>query len=331
MLGDDKKDSSLVSIIVPCYNHSFYVQSCIQSIIEQDYANIELIVIDDGSTDDSVCKIKEIIPQCRDRFVRFEFRHRENKGLSYTLNEAIDWVSGDYLSMIASDDVLVNNKVSLLMYRFVELDERYAAVFGDACFIDGEGRKLYLNLRTGSPTQEDDKNAASTFLDFCSSKRAFNYRDSGVFGSYASLLEGNYLPAMGTVLRTRCVREVGSFTRGIRLEDWDLWLKLSRQYLFFFEPTIVAYYRLHGGNTVSLEPEMLLHDSLKLLERESKYALRHGFEKEFFLRKATSLMGLIQKKPQYLLKNIKVFLNIKVIFYSWIVSYRQLLWRLNLR
>ena len=79
----------LVSIAIPSYNHEIYVQECIRSVIDQDYRNIELIIIDDGSTDNSVEKIEELIPLCKKRFVRFEFLCRENKGLSATLNEAI--------------------------------------------------------------------------------------------------------------------------------------------------------------------------------------------------------------------------------------------------
>lgn len=85
------KQQPLVSIVIPCYNHEKYVQESIQSVIEQDYDNIELIIIDDGSSDNSVTKIKEMIQVCQKRFKRFEFRHRPNKGLCATLNEALAW------------------------------------------------------------------------------------------------------------------------------------------------------------------------------------------------------------------------------------------------
>ena len=64
----------LVSIIVPCYNHQDYIQACIESIIGQDYRNLEFIIIDDGSKDRSAEKIKALENQCKARFSRFEFR-----------------------------------------------------------------------------------------------------------------------------------------------------------------------------------------------------------------------------------------------------------------
>ncbi|MGA6331370.1 glycosyltransferase family 2 protein, partial [Acinetobacter baumannii] len=103
----------LVSIVIPCYNHANFVQDCIQSVIAQTYQNIELIIIDDGSKDGSVEKIQEFIGECEKRFVRFEFRNRPNKGLSATLNEALEWCQGEYFSAIASDDMMLNDKIEI--------------------------------------------------------------------------------------------------------------------------------------------------------------------------------------------------------------------------
>jgi len=86
----NQSNQPLVSVVIACYNHEFFVQDSIQSVIDQTYQNIELIIIDDGSKDGSVKKIQEMIPNCQQRFIRFEFRHRLNKGLSATLNEALE-------------------------------------------------------------------------------------------------------------------------------------------------------------------------------------------------------------------------------------------------
>ena len=105
----------LVTIAIPSYNHGRYVQACIESIIEQDYENIELIIIDDGSTDDSVLRIGEMVARCRARFQRFEFLPRSNKGLCATLNEALEWARGFYFAVSDSDDVLLPSKTSVLL------------------------------------------------------------------------------------------------------------------------------------------------------------------------------------------------------------------------
>ena len=93
-----ENNQPLVSVVIPCYNHEQFVQDSIQSVIDQTYRNIELIIIDDGSKDGSVEKIQEMVDICEQRFTRFEFRSRPNKGLSSTLNEALEWCKGKYFS-----------------------------------------------------------------------------------------------------------------------------------------------------------------------------------------------------------------------------------------
>ena len=107
----NQSNPPLVSVVIPCYNHENFVQDSIQSVIDQTYQNIELIIIDDGSKDGSVEKIQEMIPACQERFVRFEFRYRPNKGLSGTLNEALEWCEGIYFSALSSDDYYHKDKI----------------------------------------------------------------------------------------------------------------------------------------------------------------------------------------------------------------------------
>lgn len=114
------KQSPLVSIVIPCYNHAQFVQKTIQSIIDQDYENIELIIIDDGSKDSSVDVIKEMIPACEARFKRFHFRHRPNKGLSATLNEGINLSVGDIIGFCSSDDIFHKKKTSVQVKYFTD-------------------------------------------------------------------------------------------------------------------------------------------------------------------------------------------------------------------
>lgn len=113
-----EQENSLVSVVIPCYNHAQFVQGAIQSVIDQDYENIELIIIDDGSKDNSVEVIQEMIPACEKRFIRFEFKCRENKGLSTTLNEGLKWACGEYVGFCSSDDTLLSKKISTQVQYF---------------------------------------------------------------------------------------------------------------------------------------------------------------------------------------------------------------------
>ena len=152
----EEKEMPLVSVVVPCYNHEKYVKETIESIINQTYKNIELIVIDDGSKDNSVEAIKEMIPACEKRFPRFEFRHRENKGLSATLNEMVDWAEGKYFTGCASDDIMLPSKISLLVEKLESSDDSYSVAFGDAIFIDDNSNEVFIDRKTGEYTTEEN-------------------------------------------------------------------------------------------------------------------------------------------------------------------------------
>ena len=95
----------LVSVIIPAYNHEQFVQETILSIIAQTYKNIELIVIDDGSKDNTWNKINELKSDCEQRFTRVHFETQENRGTCNTLNKLISLTKGDYVYFIASDDL----------------------------------------------------------------------------------------------------------------------------------------------------------------------------------------------------------------------------------
>lgn len=191
-------NSPLVSIVVPSYNHSEYIEDTINSIINQDYENIELIIIDDGSTDSSVEKVKKMTDACKKRFHRFEFRHRSNKGICFTLNEAINWCQGEFLSCCASDDILLPDKTRVQV-NYLEKNINSVGVFGTV---------KILFQDTGDTRQEFSKDIKYRFNDI--------------------LLNKHNLPAPTQMLRTKKVRDTGGFIDGFVIEDWLMWLLITK-------------------------------------------------------------------------------------------------------
>lgn len=114
----------LVTVAIPCYNHENFIADSIKSIIKQSYSNIELIIIDDGSKDSSVERIKELELLCESRFTRFKFITRKNKGLTETLNEAIEWSRGKYWTTCSSDDFYHEDKI-IKQVEFLERNNNY--------------------------------------------------------------------------------------------------------------------------------------------------------------------------------------------------------------
>ena len=219
-MGVEKKP--LVSVVIPCYNHENFVQECIQSIIDQDYQNIELIIIDDGSKDNSVQKIEEMREVCEKRFVRFEIRHRPNKGLCKTLNEGIEWTTGKYLCSVASDDIWMSHKV-MVQVQYLEENKESIGVFGGIKLIDTAG-----NITT-SVSRDHQK---------------FNFND--IF------LHKHLLPAPTGLCHRDKIVNVGGYDENLAIEDWSMWLKLTKcgGSLDFLDEYF-AFYRRHDDNLSS--------------------------------------------------------------------------------
>ncbi len=259
----------LVTAVIPVYNHEKYVVESIRSIVNQTYRNIELIVINDGSKDRSHEMILPLVEECKRRFVRFEYVNRENIGLCATLNQALAWARGEYLSLLASDDVALPEKIAVLVDALEAKGPTYAAAFGNAWFIDDAGHRIFLD-KVGSVANEGDENACDNFLDFYTQDRELNYRGEE-FGTYASLISGNYLPAMSNVVRTAAILDAGGWTPGNVIEDWEMWLKLSKKFKFLYVNEPAALYRWHALNTVKLASGGPAYAGLLLVMREKQF------------------------------------------------------------
>lgn len=209
----------LVSIVIPCYNHERFVQECIQSVIDQTYSNIELIIIDDGSKDNSVQAIEGMIKECQNRFTRFEFRSRPNKGLSSTLNEALEWVEGKYFAGLASDDLIMPSKISQQV-SFLEKNHKFVAVFGGTVLIDNNSNTIG---RVSPP------------------ERVYSFEDI--------ILNKHNLPAPTQLIRMSAMKQTGGYKEDLLIEDWYMWLKLSSLGDIFCEEKAVSLYRKHPTNT----------------------------------------------------------------------------------
>ena len=100
MSANDRPAAPLVSVIVPCFNYASYVGDALRSILEQDYSAIELIVIDDGSTDDSALRIEEALSGWRSypAVQRVEFIRQSNQGVSAALNRGLDLAHGEFVA-----------------------------------------------------------------------------------------------------------------------------------------------------------------------------------------------------------------------------------------
>lgn len=251
----------LVSVIVPCYNHEKYVEKTIESIINQTYKNIELIVIDDGSKDNSPNILEKLSRQ-----YNFYYEHQQNIGLPATLNKMIKMAKGKYISLIASDDVKTLDKIEVLVKEFEDLSDDYAVVCGGAKFIDDNGKEIALHVNGQEYRSAPDVHTCM--------RSNFDYEKD--FGEYVTLLKGNYIPVMSTLIKKEVLFKVGLYEENIRIEDWNMWLKLARTYKMKYINKTVAYYRWHENNSVKTMGDKLLLDLMKIFEREKDFSYLTG-------------------------------------------------------
>ncbi|MDN5630242.1 MAG: glycosyltransferase [Lactococcus sp.] len=275
---DNLLDTPLVTIAIPCYNHEVFVQDSIRSVINQTYKNIEFIIIDDGSTDQSVNKIKEMLIECEQRFTRFEFRDRPNKGLCNTLNEALEWAQGDYFCVIASDDQMLPEKTSLQISSF---KSDTVGVFGGVNIINNKNQILSSRVREYSETGFED-----------------------------ILLNKHDLPASSQMFKTDILRQVGGYNPNVKVEDWDLLLRMSKlNKKMVYIPQLLINYRKHDSN-ISSDNTFMYTEMIKILDQyvdEPKYAQALYIVKKRLL---VNPMKKISKLKAFFLK-IKILLEYK--------------------
>jgi glycosyltransferase involved in cell wall biosynthesis len=230
----------LVSMIVLCYNQAQFVVETLESVKAQTYPPTQLIIVDDCSTDGSVVTIERWL---KDNRIDCTFiRHQQNYGLCKTVNDAVRAATGKYVSMVASDDIWLPDKIS----RQVEIMEAQPAhvgvLYSDAFQIDEQGHPLpdmFVTAHRKLPEMPQGQ-----ILDI--------------------LIEGNFIPAMTTLIRRSCYEKVGLYDESLRWEDWDMWMRIAHHYSFVYSATPSAKYRHHSKSLMHSDPGRMIKDSFKI-------------------------------------------------------------------
>jgi alpha-1,3-rhamnosyltransferase len=310
---EKNKNMPLVSVVIPCYNHQDFVQQAIQSVINQDYSNIELLIIDDGSLDGSVTRIKEMIAACEKRFRRFEFRSRSNKGLCVTLNEALEWCKGEFLSTVASDDIWLSHKTRKQVEIFKNAkDLNIAVISGEMISIDSKG------MSNVKPSFCPPEVTIYQFLDVYHAKARIN--------------------APTAMIRMQCVRDVGGYNVDVIIEDFYMWLSITNLgYSIMAVDDIYSKYRIHDDNTFS-KIEKMQKSIIKILQifspSESDFliAVQHSnlrsFKAAAVYQKKYALKLLFRGKVNIFSKGIPFYVLVLIlpnfVFISFLNTFRYL-------
>ena len=255
----------LVSVIIPAYNHAQYADSTIRSIITQDYQNIELIIIDDGSRDNTLEVIESMRERCEQRFVRFHVETQENQGTCVTLNRLIAKAQGAYVLPIASDDELLPGAISAMVAKMEQTPEA-GLVVGRNIIMDSEDKTCFWD-ESRNNVYIPEKAKYLSFSDFLD---ATTYPTTHPkWGTYEALLQCNHIPN-GYLIRKSILDQIPPFTKEAPLEDWWLMLQIAKISRIVSINKETFRYRWHAANTIKQKDKMRTY-AQQTIEWEKKH------------------------------------------------------------
>jgi glycosyltransferase involved in cell wall biosynthesis len=237
-----------VSVILLCFNHQQFVEEALESIRRQTFGDYELIIVDDCSQDSTVATVQEYLAKAG--LVASLVAHRVNRGVCASLNDALSIAAGDYVAVLSADDRWLPEKLATQVQLLDDLPESVGVIYSDAYRIDEDGQVL-----------------AEKFISFhdAAGRVVVNPPSGNIFGC---LLQGNFIPATATLIRNSCYSRVGHYDEELPIEDWDMWLRISRTYDFAFceEPT-TEYRELSTSLSTTLHHMSWYRSHLKIVSK----------------------------------------------------------------
>lgn len=210
----------LVSVIITTHNRSALVMETIESVLAQSFTDYEVIVVNDGSTDDTATALRPLVESGKIRYIE-----QENQGLAAARNTGFAEARGDLISFVDDDDLFVHDK---LEHQVQVLNHNR-----DIECIVGARKEFGRSDRLDVPP-----------IGRC---------------EFASLFNGNYIHTVGqTLIRKAALVDIGCNARYCPgAEDWDMWFKLAFRHGLYCDEKLVLYYRTHGSNMGSNRISML--------------------------------------------------------------------------
>lgn len=272
-----------VSVLIGCFNHEKYVAQAIESVLNQTFSDLELIITDDCSTDNSPKIIADY--QKKDPRVR-AFFHTKNMGIAKTINEGLNKVRGKYVGFLGSDDLWVENKLE----KQLEILEKNPnkIVWSDAEIIDSQGAKI------GKPTTE--------FLN------APSKRNGNIF---QELLEDQFILGQTLLFDFALVKEIRFDEKLKYVNDHRFFVDLAAHNEFLFMPEFLVKYRIHGKNTTSKDEKGWLKEKIVLRkyflqQYGSRMLLQTKIVTYYKIGYFLSLLGKNWESKQYYLQAFKI-------------------------
>lgn len=204
----------LVSILTPVYNGAEHLSASIDSALSQTYQNFELLIINDGSTDNTADIVRPYLTD-----PRIIYLERANGGVAAARNTGLEHAQGKYIAFLDQDDLWLPTKLALQVAA-LEQDEAAAFVYSNQDYIDDDGNKVDFPWVTG-------------IAGHC----------------FAALLQRNFISVLTVLIRKAVIDDVGRFNEQLAgTDDYELWLRVTLKYPIKYLDLPLALYRFHGSN-----------------------------------------------------------------------------------
>ena len=256
----------LISVIMPSYNHEQFIADAIESVLGQTIRDLELIIIDDASSDGS--------PRIIETYIANDARigtvyHDNNLGIAKTVNEGLDRAQGKYVAFISSDDVWMPDKLEKQLN--ILSDNEDLVIWSEGLVIDSTGKSTGETFSQVHHTEEKKKSG----------------------DLFEELVQGNFIFGSSMIIKNENLDGI-RFNEDLKyLNDFQFNVDLARMYNYCYITEPLAYYRVHGKNTITADREGHYWDYLKIGEY---FLTRYGDQLKNSTRVQVFLASLGQLK-----------------------------------
>ena len=275
----NENNRPLVSVLLLSMNHEQFIERCIRSIEKQTYPNLEIIYLDNASSDNTFKTGKSLLEKSGLPFKTFQ--NTESRGISENLNFLFNNSKGKYISPLSTDDWLAPENIELKIDYFHN-NPNTGMVYNDF---------QYYNYDTG------------VFWKNKKRKRK-DFKSGWVF---KEILKKNFIVTVGNTIKRDTLNNVGLWDEKSPIEDWDMWIRIAEKYQIGFIPKDLAFYGIKSGTNITGNLDYMIKGCNYILNKysqhkEIKYA-RNYTNKVIIYRYATREKSL--KSLKLILKDFK--------------------------
>jgi glycosyltransferase involved in cell wall biosynthesis len=282
----------LISVVVPTYNNAAYITQALDSVFAQSFTDYEVVVVDDGSVDDTRAVLSRY-------GARIRYHYQENQGLAVARNTGLRLAAGRYLTYLDADDVWEVDNL-LVKARVLEANQELGGVFSEFTIFDDQG------VREPRGTRQLFPFFARTGLDL---DDIFSHKESLTLPDgtptvvrwgqvFDKLFWGNFILPTSMLFSRAGAAKIGEFLPELRTQqDYEFWLRFTKTYpLAHVDAPLVRYRRHPAQLTDQSRIENIMNAVRRIIDRYEDEFARMGRQREFGRRKAGILTELAKVK-----------------------------------